>query len=208
MKRHLIIKEIQDALEKIKVVSGIDSDSFLSEVSHLYEMAILLKHNQETKINDEKTNNTPSEEIGIQKIENKTQDVSQNPIIVSQPSIDLFSSEEIPLPEKTPTVAIKKEIQKAAQKKEIKKSVAENLQHNKIADLKAAIGINEKFQFINELFQGNMKEYNVAIDQFNSFSSFSEADSYLTNLKELYKWDSENTFVANFKELLQRRFSS
>jgi hypothetical protein len=86
-------------------------------------------------------------------------------------------------------------------------SVAEKLQHNKITDLKASIGINEKFQFINELFEGNMKEYNVAVDQINSFSSHSEAESYISNLENVYKWQADNHIAEGFKELVERRFA-
>ena len=107
----------------------------------------------------------------------------------------------------TSLAAPKKETSKEPAKKKTKESVAEKLLHNKITDLKAAIGINEKFQFINELFDGNMKEYTVAIDQINNFSSFSEAETYLANLKEMYKWDTENAVALNFEELVQRRLS-
>lgn len=105
--------------------------------------------------------------------------------------------------------AAEKPVQK--EKKEPKQktaeSVAEKLQHNKITDLKSSIGINEKFQFINELFEGNMKEYNVAVDQINSFSSHSQAESYISNLETVYKWKPDNQIADNFKELVERRFA-
>ena len=92
-------------------------------------------------------------------------------------------------------------------KKTADETMAEKLQHKRIADLKAAIGINEKFQFINELFEGNMKEYNCAVDQVNSFSSHAEAESYIANLKDVYKWQPDNHIAESFMELVERRFA-
>lgn len=86
------------------------------------------------------------------------------------------------------------------------KSLSEKLQNKKIEDLNTAIGINEKFRFINELFDGNGNEYNVAVNQINNFSSQEEADHYLANLKGVYKWNDESTAVLNFTELVYRRF--
>jgi hypothetical protein len=129
-----------------------------------------------------------------------------------QATLDLFSTEENIRPNKneepvtTSAPAAKKETAKPSRKK-TEESVAEKLQHKRIADLKAAIGINEKFQFINELFDGNMKEYTVAVDQVNSFSSFDEAESYIANLESVYKWDPDNHIAGSFKELIERRFA-
>jgi len=45
------------------------------------------------------------------------------------------------------------------------KTVADKLHRNPIKDLKAAIGINEKFLFVNKLFEGNLQNYSAAIAQ-------------------------------------------
>ena len=123
-------------------------------------------------------------------------------IAVDHFSSEIFHGAAFPAP--VPQESVVKE--SAKRKNKSNESVSEKLQHKKISDLKAAIGINEKFQFINELFEGNMKEYNVAIDQINNFISRSEAESYLANLQEVYKWSDENPIAANFLELVERRF--
>lgn len=86
-------------------------------------------------------------------------------------------------------------------------SVSGKLRGSHVDDLKAVIGINEKFQFINELFDGNMKEYNVALDQLNNVNSSADADAYLDNLGAMYNWNQEDPVASNFKELVQRRFA-
>lgn len=200
MEREHLIKEISDLSERIRANAS-DADLLLTDVAHLYEMVILLKH-----LPDEaKTNGHSKPDVSdpppVQKEEVKAQ---------PQVAMDLFSAEITPAAEKVeaPAPAPKKETPKGTPvKKNTGESVAEKLQHNKISDLKAAIGINEKFQFINELFDGNMKEYTVAVDQINSFSSLNEAESYLANLEEVYKWKPDNHIAENFKDLVERRFA-
>lgn len=210
MERQHIIKEIHKLTERIKTNASTDVNLLLNDVAHLYEMVILLKHlpvrqdgrtpsssGEEVKTNGQ-SNLVISEVLPVQKEETKSPEKQQV-------AMDLFSAEQTntmisPEPVKEKPVA------KPAQKKS-DESVAEKLQHKKIADLKSVIGINEKFQFINELFEGSMNEYNVALDQINNFSSLNEAITYLANLKEVYKWNSENPIAINFQELVERRFA-
>ncbi|TAL58690.1 MAG: hypothetical protein EPN85_10945 [Bacteroidetes bacterium] len=200
----------QEIYELAQKISGTSSDSFLLEAAReIYEKAVLLKHADEnpspaTAKKEEQIISAPEEYI---KPEILPKDPSEQS--VKQTTIDLFSSETAqtkapPLPPSPEKPAPK---ERKESKKKTTESVAEKLQHNKITDLKASIGINEKFQFINELFEGNMKEYNVAVDQINSFVSYSEAESYISNLEEIYKWQADNQIAENFKELVQRRFA-
>ncbi len=87
-------------------------------------------------------------------------------------------------------------------------SVADVINKSAIDDLKAAIGINEKFFFINELFDGNMKDYNEVIDTLNNYTGKDEALSFFEELKGKYEWQNENEAVAQLRELIGRRFAS
>ena len=87
------------------------------------------------------------------------------------------------------------------------KSLASKLQNQQITDLKKGVGINEKFLFINELFDGNMAEYNQAIDHINAnCTSIEEADAYIIFLKQNYNWDESRNSFIQFRNLLERRF--
>ena len=50
-------------------------------------------------------------------------------------------------------------------------SLAARLQRKPVSDLISAIGINDKFLFLNELFGGSMEKYNKSIRSLNSFST-------------------------------------
>ena len=190
MEREQLIKEIQQTAEKIKNDSY-NSNELIADAALLYEKVILLKHLPVTESPLIQQQTTPK--AAIQKEEVKTQDKNQS-------SIDLFSH-TTPLPE-VPTEQEKKKIETP----KTSENISNKVQNKKPTDLKSIIGINEKFQFINELFDGNMKEYTVALDQINNFSSKQEADSYLSNLKEMYKWPTDNEVANNFKEIVKRLF--
>ncbi|MDZ7742619.1 MAG: hypothetical protein U5Q03_12925 [Bacteroidota bacterium] len=81
------------------------------------------------------------------------------------------------------------------------------MQQNKIKDLKDAIGINEKFLFINDLFDGNMQDYNNAIENINSMGTMEQADSVINKLKEKYNWKVKPDAVNHFMSYVERRFS-
>jgi hypothetical protein len=86
------------------------------------------------------------------------------------------------------------------------KRIADKLQENKIIDLRTTIGINDKFLFINELFEGNMRIYDEAIQKLNAGSTMAQADLLLLDLKIVYNWDSESPTVKKFVELVRRKF--
>jgi len=86
------------------------------------------------------------------------------------------------------------------------KRIADKLQENKIPDLRTTIGINDKFLFINELFEGNMRIYDEAIQKLNAGTTIAQADLLLLDLKIAYNWDSNSPTVKKFVELVRRKF--
>ena len=72
---------------------------------------------------------------------------------------------------------------------------------------KLEISLNEKFRFINELFQQNATEYGLAIDQLNNCTNWADAESYLLGLKSVYDWKDQNESYKRFRELSKNRFS-
>ena len=85
------------------------------------------------------------------------------------------------------------------------KTVADKLSRQPIKDLKSAIGINQKFLFMNDLFEGENEIFNNAINKINSFNTLPEAIAFIDS--ELSSaWDKENSSVLNFMDLVERRF--
>jgi hypothetical protein len=63
------------------------------------------------------------------------------------------------------------------------KDLSDRLSQGKITNLRSAMGINERFLMQNELFHGNNKKFNDAIEAFNNFDNFHQAKAYI--IKEL-----------------------
>jgi len=72
---------------------------------------------------------------------------------------------------------------------------------------KLEISLNQKFQFINELFQQNATEYGLAVDQLNNCTNWDDADSYLLGLKSVYDWKDHNDSYKRLRELSKNRFA-
>lgn len=86
------------------------------------------------------------------------------------------------------------------------KSLADKIQKKPIKDLKTAIGINDKFIFINELFKGSLQEYNKAIETINAYNSDSEAFLFIEELKGKYNWEEKADVYVKLEEFVLRKF--
>lgn len=89
-----------------------------------------------------------------------------------------------------------------------KKELGSMLKESPVKDLKKAIGINDRFVFIEELFRGDENMYERSIKTINSFSIFPEAEYWIQReLKTKIGWDEESPTVQHFDQLVRRRFS-
>ena len=85
-------------------------------------------------------------------------------------------------------------------------SIATRMQSKKISSLKQAIGINEKFLFINELFGGDLGRYNNVIEEFEQMTTEGSV-THLRELKIQNQWDENNEAFQKFKSLVERKSS-
>lgn len=85
-------------------------------------------------------------------------------------------------------------------------SLAEKLERSPIADLKSAIGLNQKFQFINTLFEGDPTKYDQAINLLNDAESLKIAKDWTSsNLPDSFEDEDEQNVLEKFIELVERR---
>ena len=93
----------------------------------------------------------------------------------------------------------------------LKESVLEighKLTDSPIRDLKKAIGINDRFVFINELFRGDEVMYERSLKTINSFRMFPEAEYWIEReLKVKLGWEEQKPATRHFYQLVRRRFS-
>ncbi|HDP75202.1 MAG TPA: hypothetical protein ENN49_04915 [Bacteroidales bacterium] len=78
------------------------------------------------------------------------------------------------------------------------------LQNKPITDLAKAIGINDKFLFIKELFGGDADLYNQTIKHINQLTDLNEAIIYI---HENFEWEADNETAMAFIDLVRRKFA-
>jgi hypothetical protein len=85
--------------------------------------------------------------------------------------------------------------------------LADRLRLMPVDDLRKAISLADKFQYIYELFGGENNAYHAALDALNALHHKAEAEQYLNDLASIYSWDTESDTVQRFRELVAKRFS-
>ena len=92
--------------------------------------------------------------------------------------------------------------------KQVKIELSQSLNTAPIKDLKKAIGVNDRFLFINELFRGDEAMYERSIKTIQNFSIFPEAEYWIRReLKVKIGWIDTDPVVKQFDQLIKRRFS-
>ena len=89
-----------------------------------------------------------------------------------------------------------------------KTELVEVLKESPVRDLRKAIGINDRFLFINDLFRGDENMYERCIKTINNFNIYPEAEYWITReLKVKLGWKDDSTSAAHFYNLVKRRFT-
>lgn len=121
--------------------------------------------------------------------------------VVNQPveEIPVPAPVEIPLPDMA-SIASKAEPLQAAQLFHAAKAA------NK--DIRSSIGINDKYLFLNELFNNHKSNYEETLDKLNHFSNIDQArDWIITKVVPAQKWDKDDATVQSFYDMLAKHFS-
>ncbi len=185
-----------------------------------------LQNNTPAEIPEEKT--TEILQVDEAEIEAELEEIKRNAEAIQQMSVQnkphiIFETEE-----DIPTLTHQKQPMSQTHQpvKEINESAAthvtslnEKLKQSKIdlgdtltevpvRDLRKAIGVNDRFLFINDLFRGDEAVYERSIKTINSFSIFPEAEYWIQReLKVKNGWNDNDELVKQFYQLVKRRFS-
>ena len=101
------------------------------------------------------------------------------------------------------------------QKKSIFENFSTNIKQDDISkrfnspkiDLRTAIGVNEKFMFINDLFSGNLREYTDFIQRLNEAETLEMANVILNGEKENKRWVANSLSYGTLTEILAKKFN-
>lgn len=86
-------------------------------------------------------------------------------------------------------------------------SLSGQLSKQPISDLFTAIGLNERYLYANELFDGNLEEFKEAIRVLNECESHEKAACYCRDeLQKKYAWEDDNALFLALTALIERRY--
>lgn len=84
---------------------------------------------------------------------------------------------------------------------------AQKMQSTPIDNLNSAIGVNDRYLYISELFRGDESMYERSIITLNKFNSFTEAHAWSEReLRLKLGWDTQHPITRQFEKLIERRF--
>ena len=219
------IKELDDIVSGFKDLERIpklDLDLVLDKTRNLYEILLLLKksvvnHNPEytTPVNKTVAASHSEDEL-LSKQEKPADESADNTDIIELeaphpdesklPASDSDEKEE--QPDETPKILsdrFKKQAtslnEDITQAKPVY-NISSRLQTKPITNIQNAIGLNDKFLFINELFNGDADNYNSTIETLNNATHFNEAYNFLV---EKFQWDMDSELVQKILDLIRRK---
>ena len=77
-----------------------------------------------------------------------------------------------------------------------------------LESLIGAFTLNEKLQFINELFEGSSDDFSTNIKQLDQLGSMDAARNMLAELAQTFNWDTESEIVEDFIYKICRRHAA
>lgn len=76
-----------------------------------------------------------------------------------------------------------------------------------LANLRQAVGVNDRFVFANALFGGDHSAFNRALDELNHIASEADAQRIMNaELAPRFRWNEEDEATIQFRALVARRF--
>jgi hypothetical protein len=90
---------------------------------------------------------------------------------------------------------------------ESKASLAEKLQKSRIQSIKTSLPINQKFVYINNLFNGSIQDFAEAADRIDECRDLNEVKRLIENtFLPKYHWNPNDEIFKEFEEVVERRF--
>jgi hypothetical protein len=191
------IKEHSDNIGEKEHIPQLELELILSKIEKLYKKSIVFNFVNSEKEVIQLKNESAKTESSIK--QESTAEAKNDPAPKAEQVVKDVQGE-------------KKKSEPVAENREIKKETVEeqqpvlNIKKPLVTDIRSVIGINDKFRFANELFKGNIQEYEIAISQLNNAGTLTSAMEYFMNIQQLYSWDSEHECVRSLYDIVERRY--
>src|SRR4030042_2682280 len=216
------LEEIVSGFAALEKIPALDLDLVLDKTRNIYEVLLLLKKSEtastpEVTVTPKKPKEKSSaENLLLSKKEKTGKEPASNSKIMELETPDSHgpkaqagvANKKKKQPEDTPKILsdrFKKQAvslnENIIQSKPVY-DLSARLQTKPISNIQNAIGLNDKFLFINELFNGEADKYNETIEILNNATNFNEAYNYLV---ENFQWDMDSELVKKILDLIRRK---
>lgn len=209
-------KEILQITEELKdsgEVRLIDIHLLLDKLRNIYDLAVDLESTvpqskietkQETENPDvaEESVDVKEEEPAFELNETETEEVvteSKEVITPQEPKEEALENSRFVSDRFKSSEKILNEEMSGTSKKE---DITGQYMSSPISNITSAMGLNEKFEIINELFEGDKAKFDKVMEVLNMAGSFVEAYNYL---EANFDWDMDNAYVLRLLELIRRK---
>lgn len=129
--------------------------------------------------------------------EEEAQNVNPEPIIEETPI-------EVPQTNYEPQFSADQPIWMA----EMEANIRDNRSIFPLETLAGAFTLNEKLQFINELFDGSSDDFSSSVKQLDQLANMDAARNMLAELSQSFNWDTESEIVEDFIYKICRRHAA
>jgi len=221
-----VVEQIIASYKQYEKIPKIEVDRALSKLINLYDLLAMLKETSEEQpgVPSDSVNEDETDQVMQSKLEDSAmeptpagsykEDPESNAEIPARPDSGQGESENIRLESESGTKT-KSEVlgdrlsqshsfinEKVASRQNLR-DISSVLQSRPISNIESSIGLNDKFTFIRELFNGDQAQYAATIKRLDNASDFDEATNYLN---QNFKWDMENVTVQRLFDLVRRKY--
>jgi hypothetical protein len=91
---------------------------------------------------------------------------------------------------------------------EMEANIRDNRSMIPLESLIGAFTLNEKLQFINELFDGSSDDFSSNVKQLDQLASIDAARNMIAELADTFSWDTESEIVEDFIYKICRRYAT
>jgi len=197
------IKNKTDSLSANNRIPDLQLEIILSKIEQLHQKAIGLKYLNQHADEVSSSLYAGQQEVDQQISAPETQEsIGQHAPVQKDVVINMDPTIEKPQIIEQKDIKIEKITNDLSAIGASAEDIGEKLQLQPLSDIKSAIGINDKFLFINELFGGSSDEFEAMVGLLNQLSSMEEAQQSL----EKYGWEKENETAQSFIKLVSRRY--
>ena len=91
---------------------------------------------------------------------------------------------------------------------EMEANIRDNRSVFPLERLIGAFTLNEKLQFINELFDGSSDDFSSNVKQLDELASIDAARNMIAELADTYTWDTDSEIVEDFMYKICRRYAT